>query len=249
MFNFENYTSIPNNVCSTQRRESEYENCLIQILSLPLLANSRSLSLPAFEKTCFQNTIMNGEMLLPVKPEEEVMYKLSTDPLNELSFKLNAINASAYSEDTQQETISNNFDHFSPLEEDLELSLELNQIKSAKRQNNYGDSCSSPKVSLPQSAKIYENAIVVDMPEEEQRKKGLFGLQFKILKIHSSETQRVKTKFLCTYKECRKECANKWTFIDHSRHHTGERPYVCKVCGKNFTQRGNLKQHMDVHAK
>ncbi|XP_054624747.1 zinc finger protein 316-like isoform X1 [Dunckerocampus dactyliophorus] len=52
-------------------------------------------------------------------------------------------------------------------------------------------------------------------------------------------------RFVCKY--CGKCFTSSRSLETHVRVHTGERPYSCSQCGKRFTQSGHLKTHQSVH--
>ncbi|XP_063692610.1 zinc finger protein Xfin-like [Bolinopsis microptera] len=51
----------------------------------------------------------------------------------------------------------------------------------------------------------------------------------------------------CPCQICGKRFASAWTLREHSRVHTGERPYECTVCGKKFAHHSNMVRHYRIH--
>lgn len=64
--------------------------------------------------------------------------------------------------------------------------------------------------------------------------------------VNNSET----SQHICQWRRCLRnglEFKAKYKLINHIRVHTGERPYRCTICQKEFARSENLKIHERIH--
>jgi len=91
------------------------------------------------------------------------------------------------------------------------------------------------------------------------------------LLLHADHTEKIYTCEVCTDKfaslrlrnkhmnlchrkrfqcyQCNKQFCERTRLVIHMRTHTGEKPFVCDLCGYACTQRNNLRKHKDLRHK
>ena len=68
------------------------------------------------------------------------------------------------------------------------------------------------------------------------------------LEAHVKATHSKIRPYMCTYEGCNKAYSNSSQLLQHSRLHTGGKPYQCNFCDKSFTFANEHKEHIkDVH--
>ena len=59
------------------------------------------------------------------------------------------------------------------------------------------------------------------------------------------DIRKSSKKLFCSY--CQKGFNKVFDLTQHTRSHTGEKPYQCVICGRGFAQKSNVKKHMATH--
>ena len=73
----------------------------------------------------------------------------------------------------------------------------------------------------------------------------MFGKSDMRRHISSVHTKNSERKYKCNF--CPKGFGTSQSLRDHTNLHTGNRPYVCKLCGATFASFGNHRMHERGH--
>ena len=82
-----------------------------------------------------------------------------------------------------------------------------------------------------------------DITKEEIYEQLLKPYRHEKVRIWDKENNKFKILYICKYDGWNKEFNKTWNLLDHVRMHEGIKPHKCKIWGKTFTQKGNLKKH------
>ena len=81
----------------------------------------------------------------------------------------------------------------------------------------------------------------------QERKLKENNLMYKSKEVYKPDTKRTSRVLVCMYDNWGKEFDRTRNLIIHSRVHTKVKPHICPHCDRGFSQKCNLKKHIDLH--
>ena len=128
--------------------------------------------------------------------------------------------------------------------------LQTNECKSNKSKDQ--DECESEHKTfwawgLSQNESIVWDKILT--PNNIQYLEALKEFDYAIEERRKTAKSKMSFVFIWKHKDgWEKEFQRWWNLLDHCRTHKGIRPFKCDVWGKQFTQKGNLNKHLQIHS-
>ncbi|XP_055942000.1 zinc finger protein 233-like [Argiope bruennichi] len=152
---------------------------------------------------------------------------------------------------------NNNISETANLSVNPNRSLGCNEPKNGKRQ--VAEDVNDENISLQMYSQVHnkddekehissnneDNAVAGPSGLCPRKKKFPMTLGRKDTTKTNYRTHTGEKPFMCDI--CKKQFSYKSHRDQHYRTHTGETPYVCDVCGRKFSQIGNLKRHYRSH--
>ena len=123
---------------------------------------------------------------------------------------------------------------------------DLSNLSLCHNQNLLNESTTYQNYETYKELKVMAKQTNPEISKDEIYEELLKPFRHEKVKHWNRIQHRFRISYICRYEGWEKEFTKTWNLLDHVRMHEGIKPFMCELCGKTFTQKGNLKKHKIV---